>query len=279
MTTLQLSRNATRSPRNNTLLLLGVLLLLVVATVVMTSVLKRPSAPLNEAQIAAFLRDDADPSGIVHALSQVRTRVGQGERLDRWAPELMRLSSHPAEEVRHATAELMGLDPSRPEFRQKLLEMLRSQTVLVRNTAALSLAAFGDNAGREMIVNMLEPIRVDAPTPGHVETVARPGRHIDHGEVLVRLHSGNSVFNVLAPVSGHIRAMAVENGDMVSGGSRIAVIEPGADELLAALRALERIGKPQDLTAIAALAANQGLPDAVREQAKAAERKIRERSQ
>jgi HEAT repeat protein len=278
VTTLELSRNARRSPRSNALLL-GAMLLVILAVLLTTAVLRKPSAPLNEAQLAAFLHDDADPTGIGYAVSEIRNRVQHGERLDRWAPELIRLSSHPSEDVRHNVAEVMGLDPYRQDFHQILLEMLRSQTVLVRNTAAISLAWFGDGSGRAMIAGMLEPVIVDAPRPGHVETITSAGKTVTHGSVLVKLQSGNTVFDVLAPVSGRIRSMSVGDGDLVSGGTRIAVIEPGPEDLIAALKALERVGKPQDVTVIANLAANPNMPEAVRQQAQVTQRKILERLQ
>ncbi len=278
MNTLELSRRGVRSTRTNALLLAAVVLILV-GVIATFKILRGGRAPLSNAQISAFLRDDADPGGIVYALSQIRLRAQRGERLDAWASDLLRLSSHPAEDVRHNVADLMGLDPSREDFHRTLLEMLRSQTVLVRNSAALSLAAFGDAAGREQIASMLEPSLVDAPRPGYVQTVVKVGAAIAHGDVIVRLQSGGAAFDVLSPVSGRIRSLAVDNGDMVSGGTRLAVVEPGPDEVLAALRALETIGKPQDVTAIMAIANSDAFPEPVRTQAKLTQEKIMQRAQ
>ncbi len=235
--------------------------------------------PLTDAQISAFLHDDADPDGIVYALHQVQGRVSRGERIEGWVPELIRLSTHPAEEVRHTVADLMAQDPVRPEFHRILLSMLGSDTVLVRNSAALSLAAFGDGSGREQIASMLEPSTVTSPRPGHVRAIADAGGHVTHGAVILHLQSGNTEFSVLSPVDGRIRSLAVQDGDMVSGGTRLAVVEPGPAEVLAALQALQKVGKPQDIAVIMPLESNPQLPSQVREAAKLTEDKIKQRAE
>ncbi len=278
MNTPELSRKDVRSNRTN-VFLLAALVLVVVGVIATIAVISGGRAPLSDTQLRAFLRDDADPSGIVYALAQIRQQVRQGQRLDTWAPELLRLSSHPAEDVRHNVADLMGLDPGRQDFHRTLLEMLRSQTVLVRNSAALSLVAFGDASGREQIASMLEPSLVDAPRPGHVQTVANAGATVAQGEVIVRLQSGGAAFDVLSPVSGRIRSLSVDNGDLVSGGTRIAVVDPSPDEVLAALLALEKVGKPQDVTAVIAIANSEAVPQAVRTQAKLTQERIMQRAQ
>ncbi len=278
MNTPEPSRKAVRSSRSN-VLLLAALVIVVVGVIATIAVMHGGRTPLSDTQLRAFLRDDADPGGIVYALTQIREQAQHGQRVDAWAPELLRLSSHPAEDVRHNVADLMGLEPSRPDFHRTLLEMLRSQTVLVRNSAALALVAFGDASGREQIASMLEPSLVDAPRPGHVQTVAKEGASVAHGEVIVRLQSGGTAFDVLSPVSGRIRSLSVDNGDLVSGGTRIAVVEPGPEEVLAALRALEKVGKPQDVTAIMTIANSEAVPEAVRTQAKLTQEKIMQRAQ
>jgi hypothetical protein len=240
---------------------------------------ERLRSPLSNEQIAAFLHDDADPDGIQYALSQVRLRLDKGEGVGTWTAELLRLANHPAENVRYCVAGLMAADPSRPEFHQVLLDMLRYQTLLVRNQAALSLAAFDDPAGREQVMSMLQPVSIYAPRPGHVETVAGAGARVAHGGILIHLHTGNTVVEVLSPIAGRVRSLTVQDGDIVPGGTWIAVVEPDSDQLLAALSALEKIGKPQDLLVLAQVEHNPELPMEVRQRATRTEEKIRQRIQ
>lgn len=258
------------------MVILAAVVMLAIVAIVMIPRLGTQSKPLNDAQITAFLHDDADPEGIVYAISQLGARRSKGAPLDPWVPELLRLASHPAEEVRHNVARLMAQDNSRPEFHAALLEMLRYQTILLRNTAALSLAAFGDDSGHEQVLSLLQPANIDAPSPGYVRTVSHSGEDIEAGGVVVRLQSADRSVEVLSPLSGRVSWMAVQDGDMVSGGSRLAVVEPGPEQMIVALRALEKIGRSPDLRTIAELQKNTELPAAVREQARITEEKIRQ---
>ena len=81
---------------------------------------------LSDTQISEYLNDNKHPRHIQHALVQL------GERMERsdataatWYPELVRLASHPVEEVRNTDAWLMGLDTSYEGFHATLLKMLQ----------------------------------------------------------------------------------------------------------------------------------------------------------
>ncbi len=234
--------------------------------------------PLSDTQITTYLHDDSDPEGIGYALSQIQDRVKRGQGVDRWANEVLRLSDHPAEKVRHHVARVMGEDTSRADFHKALLKMLRYDSSLVRNAAALSLAHFNDGAGREQIAAMLERSEVNAPRPGHVSHALSAGATVEHGTPIARLQSANTEIEVLSPASGRLRTMEVHDGDIVSGGSRLAVIDPGPEQVSAALKALETIGGPQDLTTITRIENNNELPAGVREQARVAGERIRKRT-
>ena len=256
-------------------------LVVVAAVIVITSFLRqseRQRAPLTDAQISAFLHDDADPDGIVYTIEQLHRRRQQGETLAPWAEEVMRLAGHPNEQVRHAVAHLMAAEP-RPEFHRMLLRMLSSETLLVRNAAALSLSAYDDSSGHEQIATMLQPSVVDAPQPGHVQSVVSAGSRVSHGSIIAAVQSGSRAMPVLSPVSGRIRSMSVQDGDLVSAGTRVAVIEPGPEQVAVALQALQKIGKPQDLPFVLALGKGAEMPDDVRQQAKVTEDAIRQRAQ
>lgn len=235
--------------------------------------------PLTDEQIRGFLRDDADPDGIRHALAQVEERMVRRQSVAQFAPELAHLASNRAEDIQHRVAHVLGSEPSSPECHQALLTLLHSRSPLVRNTAALSLATFADAAGRESILAMLQPLRITAPQAGRVKTAMSSGSSIGDGELIAQLDTGGGkLAEVRSPVTGRIRRMEVQNGDEISAGVQLAVLEPGADQVLAALRALEKVGQAQDLNPVVGLRDNPQLPDPLRQQAKVTEDAIRART-
>lgn len=207
--------------------------------------------PLTDAEITKYLHDDQKPRHIQHALVQIGERISRGDRnLGRWSADLVRLAGYPVEEVRNTDAWIMGQDNSNQQFHDALLRMLGDPSPLVRSNAALALVRFGDATGRPQIVAMLKPLAVAAPVAGRVTGVARSGEPVNHGTVLVKLDSHGQLVEVRAPISGHIRAVEAQPGADVTQGSRLAVLNPGDNEVWEALRALYAVGQPDDLAAI-----------------------------
>jgi biotin carboxyl carrier protein len=207
--------------------------------------------PLTDAEITKYLHDDQKPRHIQHALVQIGERISRGDRnLGRWSADLVRLAGYPVEEVRNTDAWIMGQDNSNRQFHDALLKMLGDPSPLVRSNAALALVRFGDAAGRPQIVAMLKPLTVTAPVAGRVTGVARSGEPVNHGTVLVKLDSHGQLVEVRAPISGHIRAVEAQPGADVTQGARLAVLNPGDNEVWEALRALYAVGQPDDLAAI-----------------------------
>lgn len=232
---------------------------------------------LTDDQVKSALRNDAKPEVIKTALADLHARTEKGKSLETWAPELVRLSKHPDVSVRHGVADLMGTDPQRKEFRTVLHTMLDSDTPLVCNAAAVSLAAFGDGYGHELLAAMLKPVVLTAPKPGHVRSLAANGAGVEHGDAVIRIDGSGQQTDVLATVSGKVR-LEVETGDIVSGGSRLAVLQPGAEQIATALKALQKVGKSQDLLHVDEVEADPALPNEIREQAKLAHQRITERT-
>src|ERR1700680_189164 len=80
---------------------------------------------LSDTQITEYLNDDKHPRHIQHALVQLGGRMAsQDARATRWYPDLLRLASHPVEEVRNTDAWVMGQDKSAAAFHATLLKML-----------------------------------------------------------------------------------------------------------------------------------------------------------
>src|SRR5260370_30601174 len=147
---------------------------------------------LPDKQISEYLQDEKHPRHIQHALVQLGERMGRHDsRATRWYPEMVRLASHPVEEVRNADAWVMGHDTSGPGFHETLLKMLQDQSPMVRGNAALSLVRFGDASGRPQIVALLQPARIVAPSAGRVTDTDKVGTAIHQGGLIVKLGYGH----------------------------------------------------------------------------------------
>src|SRR5260370_22864405 len=168
----------------------------------------------------------------------------------RWYPEMVRLASHPVEEVRNTDAWVMGQDTSGPGFHESLLRMLQDQSPMVRGNAALSLVRFGDPSGRPQIIVLLQPARIVAPSAGRVTDTDRVGTAIRQGGLIAKLQVDQQSTEVRSPISGRIRTLSVAIGSNVAAGAEVASVDPGDEQVWEALRALYIIGQPDDLPAI-----------------------------
>src|SRR5947209_48981 len=149
---------------------------------------------LPDKQITEYLQDEKHPRHIQHALVQLGERMGHHDAAAaRWYPELIRLASHPVEEVRNTDAWVMGQDTSAPGFHEALLKMLQDSSPMVRGNAALSLIRFRDASGsrdasgRPQIVALLQPVHVLAPGGGRITDTARVGTAIHQGSIVAKL--------------------------------------------------------------------------------------------
>src|SRR5213595_382354 len=80
---------------------------------------------LSEKQMAEYLHDPKKPRHIQHALVQLGESMSQHDAsVSRWYPEVLRLASHPVDEIRNTDAWVMGQDTSGPQFRETLLKLL-----------------------------------------------------------------------------------------------------------------------------------------------------------
>jgi hypothetical protein len=237
--------------------------------------------PLDEAQMIEYLHDDAHPRHIQHALVQVGDRVGKKDpAAQKWYPDLVRLATHPVEEVRTTDAWVMGQDPSRPEFHQALLGMLNDRAVLVRYNAALSLVSFGDATGRAQIVAMLHPLDITAPIAGKVVARAKAGDAINHSTILMRIEGANDAADIRSPIVGKVGTINVGDGAQVRSGEKVAVLAPGIEQAWEALRALYLIGNAEDLDLVRQYEKqNSDYPDRVRQQAQETEQAIEKRAE
>src|SRR5579863_9137556 len=206
---------------------------------------------LSDKQLSEFLNDEKHPRHIQHALVQLGERLSVHDTsAARWYPDLVRLSSYSVEEVRNTDAWVMGQDTSQAAFHAALLKMLADPSPMVRGNAALSLVRFGDAAGRLQIVALLQPARISAPVSGRVIDTDHAGTAIHQGGLIAKLQSGQQITEVRSPISGRIRTLSTVTGADVSSGAELASVDPGAEQVWEALRALYLIGQPADLPAV-----------------------------
>lgn len=218
---------------------------------------------LSDAEVGEYLADNGKPRHIQHALVQIGERMArQDAGAARWYPDLVRLASHPVEEIRTTDAWVMGQDASRPEFHEALRRMLADPSPMVRGNAALSLVRFGDDSGHAQIVELLKPVVITAPRAGRVAALARAGEPANHGTMIARVEAiepGGESAEVRAPITGRVRSLAVQEGAQVTAGAELLTLDPGTDQVWEALRALYLIGRPEDLPLVESF--ERPLPD------------------
>ena len=231
---------------------------------------------LSDTKITEYLNDDKHPRHIQHALVQLGERMArQDAGATRWSPQMLRLASHPVEEVRNTDAWVMGQDISAAAFHETLLKMLQDSSPMVRGNAALSLVRFGDAAGRAQIIALLQPATVVAPGAGHVVDVDKIGTSVRQGGLIAKMSDGQRTTEIRTPITVRIRSLSVATGAAVAAGAEVATIDPGSEQVWEALRALYLVGQLEDLPAIRAYERNvPEIPDRLREQALLTEKSI-----
>jgi biotin carboxyl carrier protein len=235
---------------------------------------------LSDTQITQYLNDDKHPRHIQHAIVQLGERMArQDAAATTWYPQLLRLASHPVEEVRNTDAWVMGQDTSAAAFHETLLKMLQDSSPMVRGNAALSLVRFGDAAGRPQIVALLQPASVLAPAAGRVIDIDKVGTSVRQGGLVAKLNDGERITEIRTPITGRIRAISAATGATVAAGTQLAAIDPGSEQVWEALRALYLVGQPDDLPAVRTYERNvPEIPDRLRQQANLTEKAIQDRA-
>jgi biotin carboxyl carrier protein len=235
---------------------------------------------LSDKQLSEFLNDQKHPRHIQHALVQLGERLTSHDAgTERWYADLERLAFNPVEEVRNTDAWVMGQDTTYTGFHATLLKMLEDPSPMVRGNAALSLVRFGDPAGRVQIVALLQPAKITAPTAGKVIDTDHIGTAIHQGGLIAKLQNGEQVTEVRSPINGRIRTLTVAKGEDVVSGAELASVEPGAEQVWEALRALYLVGEPDDLLAIRNYERDlPEIPDRVKQQAVLTDQAIQERA-
>jgi hypothetical protein len=235
---------------------------------------------LSDKQLSDYLHDDKHPRHIQHALVQMGERMSRNDlEIKQSYPELIRLASHPVEEVRNTDAWVLGQDTSGPGFHEALRKMLNDPSLTVRANAALSLVRYGDASGRAQLAALLQPAQITTPVSGRVLDIDRVGTSVHKAGLIAKIAYGHDQkLEVRSPISGRLRTMSVEAGQRVPANSEIATVDPATEQVWEALRALYLIGQPEDLSAITPYERElPEIPDRVRQQALLTDKAIRER--
>jgi biotin carboxyl carrier protein len=235
--------------------------------------------PLSDQQIGDYLHDK-NPRRVQHALIQLGDRMAHKDpTAEAWYPELVVLAVSGDEDIRTTAAQVMDEDPTRPEFHDVLLHMLRDPSMSVRCQAALALVRFDDASGHDQIVGLLDPMVVKTPYTGRVLELPRMGAAIANNAVLVKLDSGGGPIEIRSPVAGRVRGVSVQQNEHVSAGTELLTLTASPDQVWRALRALATIGHPDDLSAVDAYARiSHDIPERLRQQATLTDKAIRERA-
>jgi biotin carboxyl carrier protein len=235
---------------------------------------------LSDKDLNTYLHDERKPRHIQHALVQL------GERMTRhdssvagWYPEIVRLATHPVEEVRNTDAWVMGQDTSGAGFHEALTQMLQDSSTMVRGNAALSLVRFGDASGRPQILALLEPATVTAPQDGKVVDASTVGTSIHEGGLVAKLQQGDKSIDVRSPIAGRIRSLSTQVGQTLASGTTLAIVDPGTEQVWEALRGLYFVGQLEDLPVVTRYERElPDIPDHIRQQAAETDKAIRERA-
>ena len=170
---------------------------------------------LTTKQMGEYLNDNSHPRHIQHAIVQLGQRMSRHDpSAARWYPDLVRLASHPREEVRSTDAWVMGQDTAGRGFHEALLKMLEDPSLMVRGNAALSLVRFGDSSGRPQIVSLLQPVTITTPTAGRVMDTAGVGTAIHQGGLIAKLQDsdGQQTRELRSPITGRVRTLSTATG-------------------------------------------------------------------
>jgi hypothetical protein len=239
--------------------------------------------PLTDDQLAKSLNDSANAREVQHGLSQIADRILSPSSLmqssaRRFYPDVVRIAGSGDDDLRLTAAWVMGQDNTYPEFSTQLRVLLADRNPMVRRNAALALIRFGDMSGRGEIRSIFAPYPVTAPQAGTVDERLKPGDAVNPGTLLGHLKAGGQSIEIRSQVPGTVQRWVVPNGDSVTSGQPILLMDPSADEVWEALRALYVIGEPSDLPMLKRLASDQSEPDNLREQARRTDAEISRRT-
>jgi multidrug efflux pump subunit AcrA (membrane-fusion protein) len=220
---------------------------------------------LTDATIAEYLADTSKPRHSQHALVQIADQLADGDTsAKQWYPEIVRLASSPAAELRQTTAWIMGRDHTYGPFHEALRKLLNDPEPIVRRNAALALCNFQDADALGELRKMLLPSEIAAPVAGVVRYRLKEGQFVNPGTLVARV--GDT--EIRAKLPGEVRSLVRQDGSQVTAGEEIVDLSADNDHALEALKALYVVGRREDLEPVQRYVRGwPGMPDNLREQA------------
>lgn len=237
---------------------------------------------LSDAEIDGYLRDEASPRHVQHALSQVAEKLAKGDGGNgRWDGQIVVLAhASSSTDVRMTAAWVMGGARKSEEFRRTLVELLEDGEPAVRRNAALSLVGYGDGHGRSELRAMLRPYTVAAPVDGVALTVLSAGTPVKRESMMARLKAGGDEFSeVRAPLPGRVEKVLARQGEEVRAGEALFLLAPDVEQVRDALVGLSYVGELEDLAEVERYRAGiEGMPEEIKREAAQTAEAVKRRS-
>jgi hypothetical protein len=135
---------------------------------------------------------------------------------------------------------------------------------------ALRSNAVGTNVSGQVIT---------APAAGRLIDADKVGTSIHQGGLIAKIQDAQHTTEVRSPISGRIRTLSAITGANVAAGAEIASVDPAAEQVWEALRALYLVGQLDDLPAVQTYERElPEIPDRLRQQAALTEKSILSRA-
>jgi hypothetical protein len=236
--------------------------------------------PLSDADIEKYLSDQKNVRHVQQALTQVEERIEKGDAgVRRWYPQIVALTGSPVVEIRKTAAWVMGQDNKAEEFHAGLLKLVGDAHPAVRRNAAVQLVRFGDASGRAELLAMLRPYSVTAPDEGTVNSVLKEGVEVRENSLVARItNTQNGAEELRSPLPGKISQVVAGEGARVAANDVVLVLEPDAEFVYEALRALFIVGEEEDLPDVERFEKGvEGMPERIKQQAAQTGKAIRGR--
>ena len=236
---------------------------------------------LTNSELSEYLQDTSLPHKTQHALTQAAEEILRHDpNVERVYPQIVALAGNKEAGFRSMAAWVMGQDNKSAEFHQTLLKLINDPEPMVRWNAALALARFGDAAGDPQLKLMLRPYSLRAPMAGIVSFRANAQDTVRNGSIVARLKAQDPYpIEIRSPLAGVIDRFTAKDGTTIAAGDEIAVISPDDQQVWEALRALDLVGRPDDIADIGRFVRPvSGMSDRVRQQAALTVEAIRKRT-
>lgn len=206
---------------------------------------------LNDDQIFERLDPGVAPRDIQHALSQLEERLSPTyPGRERFREKVVELARSEHVEIRRQVAWVMGREPA-PDYREGLVGLIDDADPGVRFNAGCSLSNFNDPRSRPPLLEALKPIPILAPATGTLELKTDEGEaaSLGGGIGFVKTSEGEDV-EVRTALNGVVLRLPLGKEGQVQKGAVIVTLEPNPKNVEGVLVALRAVGLEEDVPLI-----------------------------